>query len=188
MQEPAHAESVNEVLRRIAEGRALWGTIDVSPLSRGIWQRVRLTVYPPGISRGERRLLHAFHAWPIVGAVGCLFALIPLSDAGPVLALATALAVYLAGFLVLAALSHDLRVRCHVVTAASEYVGGSLREFGDVQLLLTAGRRLVDLETQRRAGRIDPVAYEAEWAAVYDTLPASAERAAVWPKTTDRVR
>ncbi|WP_309297488.1 DUF6611 family protein [Leifsonia poae] len=34
---------------RLSEGRFLWGTLDVSPASRGVGQRVRLTVCPPGI-------------------------------------------------------------------------------------------------------------------------------------------
>ncbi|MCI0157106.1 hypothetical protein KNO15_10415 [Leifsonia shinshuensis] len=162
---------MNEIARRLFEGRTPWGTLDVSPASRGIWQRVRLTVYPPGITHGQRRLLHLTHAWPVGGGILCLFALVLLSGEGPVLSLATVLTAYVAGFLVTARLTRELRERCRVVTVASEYVGGEVREFGNVHLLRVAVSRLQDLDARRRSGLVDPVTYEAEWAEVYDALP-----------------
>ena len=172
----AHPGAVKESLRRLLEGRALWGTIDVSPAGRGIWQRVRLTVYPPGITPAQRRLLHLGHLWPVGGSIACLFVLVLLSDAGPVLSLATALAAYAGGFLVLGRLTRELRARSRTVTVASEYIRGELREFGEVPLLRTAATRLMDLEARRRRGLVDPVTYEAEWADVYDGLPVESGR------------
>ncbi|WP_158861807.1 DUF6611 family protein [Leifsonia sp. AG29] len=163
---------MNEFLRRLTEGRAPWGTLDVSPASRGLWQRVRLTVYPPGITHGERRALHVAHIWPVAGGILCLFGLVALSGAGPVLSLAAVLAAYGAGFAVTARLTRDLRGRSRVLTVASEYVGGEVREFGDVHLLRTSVGRLTELENRRRSGDVTAVTYEAEWAAVYDALPA----------------
>lgn len=174
---PAHPGHMNEFLRRLLEGRTPWGTLDVSPASRGIWQRVRLTVYPPGITPGQRCLLHLSHTWPVGGGILCLFALVLLSDEGPALSLATVLTGYVAGFLVIARLTRELREQCRVVTVASEYVGGEIREYGDVHLLQLAASRLTDLEVRRRSGLIDPVGYEAEWAEVYDALPDEATRA-----------
>lgn len=163
---------MNEFLRRLSEGRAPWGTLDISPASRGIWQRVRLTVYPPGITRAERRALHFGHTWPVAGGILCLFGLVFLSSEGPVLGLATVLSAYVAGFVVAARLTRDLRSRSRSLTVASECVGGELREFGDVHLLRASATRLMDLEARRRAGLVDPIAYEAEWTDVYLTLPA----------------
>ncbi|WP_043709813.1 DUF6611 family protein [Leifsonia aquatica] len=163
---------MKELVRRLLEGRTPWGTLDVSPASRGIWQRVRLTVYPPGITHGQRRLLHLSHTWPVGGGIVCLFSLVFLSDKGPVLSLVTVLSVYVAGFLVLRRLTRDLRAQSRTVTVASEYIGGELREFGNVHLFRAAATRLMDLETRRRTGLLDPVRYEAEWTDVYDSLPA----------------
>lgn len=170
----AHPERVNDAMRRVLEGRARWGTLDVAPASPGLWQRVRLTVYPPGITRGERRLLHLRHGWPVAGAIAGLVLMVGLSDAGPVLSFAAALTVYLSGFVVLARLTRELRARSRVVTVASEYVRGELHEFGDVRLLRTAASRLIELDARRRAGLIDPVAYESAWIDVYETLPGGA--------------
>ena len=163
---------MNEFLRRLFEGRTPWGTLDVSPASRGIWQRVRLTVYPPGITHAERRALHFAHTWPVGGAVLSLFGLVFLSDTGPVLSMATVLVAYVVGFVIAARLTRDLRSRSRSLTVASEYVGGELREFGNVHLLRVSTCLLMDLEARRRAGLVGPVAYEAEWAQVYDALPA----------------
>ncbi|NUU06154.1 DUF6611 family protein [Leifsonia sp. C5G2] len=165
---------MNDVMRRMLEGRARWGTLDVTPASPGLWQRVRLTVYPPGITRGERRLLHLRHGWPVAGAIAGLVLMVALSDAGPVLSLAAALTVYLSGFVVLARLTRELRSRSRVVTVASEYVRGELHEFGDVRLLRAAASRLIELDARRRAGLVDPVAYESAWIDVYETLPGGA--------------
>lgn len=170
----AHPERVNDAMRRVLEGRAQWGTLDVAPASPGLWQRVRLTVYPPGITRGERRLLHLRHSWPVAGAIASVTLMVALSDAGPVLSVAAALTLYLTGFAVLARLTRALRSRSRVVTVASEYVRGELHEFGDVRLLRTAASRLMELDTRRRAGLVDPVSYESAWIDVYETLPGGA--------------
>lgn len=133
---------------------------------------MRLTVYAPGITHGQRRLLHLSHAWPVVGAIACLVALVSLSDAGPALSLVAALSGYAAGFLVLARLTRDLRAESRTVTVVSEHIGDEYREFGDARLLRAAASRLLGLEAQRRRGLVDPVRYEAEWTEVYHSLPA----------------
>lgn len=173
----AHPGRVNEMVRLLFEGGAPWGTLDVSPAGRGIWQRVRLTVYPPGITAGQRRLLHLSRTWPVGGGILCLAALVFLSDEGPWLSLTIALTAYAAGFLITARLTRELRERCRIVTAASEYVGGEVREFGNVHVLRAAASRLRELEARRREGLVDPVAYEAEWTEVYNLLPDHAARA-----------
>ncbi|MGO4301535.1 DUF6611 family protein [Leifsonia sp. RAF41] len=112
------------------------------------------------------------HTWPVAGAVLSLFGLVFLSDAGPVLSMATVLVAYVVGFAIAARLTRGLRSRSRSLTVASEYVGGELREFGDVHLLRVSTCLLMDLEARRKAGLVGPVAYEAEWAQVYDALPA----------------
>ena len=60
------------------------------------------------------------------------------------------------------------------VTPGGAYLGtvrGDLHEFGDVRLLRTAASRLMELDARRRAGLVDPVAYESAWIDVYETLP-----------------
>ncbi|TDP98465.1 MULTISPECIES: DUF6611 family protein [unclassified Leifsonia] len=167
---------MNEFVRRLLEGRAPWGTLDVSPASRGIWQQVRLTVYPPGITHAERRILHLAHVWPVGGGILCLFALVFLGSENPALSLAAALALYAGGFLILSRLARDLRSRCRAVTVTSEYVHGELYEHGEVALLRVSAERLMTLEAKRRHGEVDPVSYEAEWSDVFGTLPVRTSR------------
>lgn len=163
---------VNEFFRRLTEGGTPWGTVDISPVGRGLWQRVRLTVYPPGTSRAERRALHFAHSWPIAGAVAGLLVIVGLAGKeSPIVGLAAVLLLYLGGFWIGARLTHALRTRTRTLTVASMYVGGEWKEFGNAHLLRAATARLDDLDARRRAGQIDAVGYEAEWADVYDSLP-----------------
>ena len=167
---------MNEFVRRLLEGRAPWGTLDVSPASRGIWQQVRLTVYPPGITHAERRILHLAHVWPVGGGVLCLFALVFLGSEDPAVSLAIALALYAGGFVIASRVARDLRSRSRTLTVTSEYVHGELHEHGEVALLRVSAERLMTLEAKRRRGEVDPVSYEAEWSDVFTALPIHAPR------------
>ncbi|WP_223692716.1 DUF6611 family protein [Leifsonia poae] len=163
---------MNEFWRRLAEGGAPWGTVDVTPASRGLWRRVRLIVYPPGTTRAERRALRFAHSWPIAGALTALVAMVLLAGAWPpVLGLCVLLLLYLAGFWVGARLTRLLRGRVKSIIVSTVSVGGELKVYGDGDLLRSTMERLDALEKRRLAGRVDPVAYEAEWAEVYDALP-----------------
>ncbi|MFF1632804.1 DUF6611 family protein [Leifsonia sp. NPDC058248] len=167
---------MNEFVRRLTEGSVPWGTIEISPASRGLWRRTRVTVYPPGTSRAERRALHFAHTWPIAGAIAGLLVIVMMAGSwSPVPGLAAVLVLYLGGFWVGARLTHNLRSRIRTITVATMYVGGDLKEFGNAYLLRATTARLDDLEARRRAGLIDPVDYEAEWGDVYDSLPSGAD-------------
>ena len=164
---------MNVIAPRLLDSRARWGTLDTSPASPGIWQRIRLTVYPPGITPAERRLLRVCHAWPVAGAILSLFGLVALSDAGPVLSIGLVLTAYVAVWVALSRATAELRSRCRVVTVATEYVGGELHVFGDADLLRSAVSRLRALELDRRSGHVHPVEYELAWGEVYQELPST---------------
>jgi hypothetical protein len=172
--DPAHPELVNELLRRLIEGDKLWGTLDVTPVGRSMWRRVRLTVYPPGTTSAERRALHFAHSWPIAGAILALVVMVALGSAWPpALVVVGVAALYLAGFWVGARLTRTLRMRIRSLSVVSVYVGGGLEEYGDASLLRETADRLRDIDARRRAGRLDPVSYEAEWSDIYAALPSS---------------
>lgn len=167
-----HPGGVKEFVRRLTEGTAPWGTLDVSPASRGTWQQMRLTVYPPGITSAERCALHLIHTWPVTGAILGLFEVVLVGGEWPIFSLVGVLGTYLGVLWILAQLTHDLHGRCQIITAAWEYIEGEQKDFGNVNLLRETASRLVDLEARRRAGTIDPVGYEVEWARVYDSVRA----------------
>ena len=170
--EPAHPEAVVEFLRKLSEGDKLWGTVDVSPANRSMWRRVRLTVYPPGTTSAERRALHFAHTWPIGGAILGLVLMATVGSAWPPMLVSVAIvALYLAGFWLGARLTRPLRNRIRSLSVVSVYVRGEFEEYGDAALLREATASFEQLDARRRAGELDPVLYEAEWARIYDTLP-----------------
>ncbi len=172
---PAHPVFVVEFLRRLTEGDKLWGTIDYSPVSRSMWRRVRLTVYPPGTTSAERRALHFSHGWPVGGALLALILMVTVGSAWPpLLAAGAVVALYAAGFWLGARLTRPVRCRIRSLAVVSVYVHGELEEYGDAALLRATIGRLEALDARRRAGDLDPVHYEAEWAAIYGMIPSAA--------------
>jgi hypothetical protein len=168
----AHPVLVVEFLRRLTEGDKLWGTVDVSPANRSMWRRVRLTVYPPGTTGAERRALHFAHTWPVGGAILCLVLLVTVGSAWPpVFSVAAFTVLYVAGFWFGARLTRQLRDRIRSLAVVSVYVHGELEEYGDGSLLREATAAFEELDARRRAGELEPVRYEAEWAKIYETLP-----------------
>jgi hypothetical protein len=157
------------------EGDKLWGTLDVSPVGRSMWRRVRLTVYPPGTSSADRRALHFAHTWPVGGAILALVLLVSLGSAWPPALVVVAITgLYLAGFWLGARLTRPLRARIRSLDVVSVYVGGGLEEYGDASLLRETTARLEALDARRRAHDLDPARYEAEWAEIYESLPGAA--------------
>ena len=171
---PAHPVLVVEFLRKLTEGDKLWGTVDYSPVSRSMWRRVRLTVYPPGTTSAERRALHFMHGWPVGGAILGLVLMVTLGSAWPPALVVVAVSVmYVAGFWFGARLTRPLRHRIRSLSVVSVYVGGDLEEYGNASLLRETISRLEELDARRRAGGLDPVQYEAGWAEIYGMIPDS---------------
>ena len=165
---------VNKILRRMIDGDHQWGTLDFSPAGRAMWQSVHLTVYPPGLTTFERRALHFAHVWPIAGSIICLVSMIMLSDVlTPVWSLVAAIAVYLAGFLLGMWLTHPLKSRIRTLTVSTVYLGDKLNSIGDTALMGTIRARFTALDTFNATGALTPVEYEAEWASIYELMPAS---------------
>ena len=163
-----------EFLRELTEGAKLWGTVDVSSAGRSMWHRDRITVYPPGTTSADRRALHFERNWPIAGAILGLLSIVMLSGVWPpVLVIAAATVLYAAGFPLGAWLTRRLRHRIRSLSVVSMYIHGELEEYGNASLLRETAAAFAALDARRRAGDIDPVRYEAEWARIYETLPSS---------------
>lgn len=170
----AHPVLVTEFLRELTQGAKRWGTVDVSSAGRSMWHRDRITVYPPGTTSGERRALHFARNWPIAGAVLALLVMVMLSGVWPPLVVVVcAAALYLAGFLLAAWLTRRLRSRVRSLSAVSMYIHGELEVEGDLSLVRETAAAFAALDARQRAGEVDPVQYETEWARIYETLPNS---------------
>ena len=158
------------------EGEHSWGYIDVVPAGRTAWQLKRLTVYPPGTTVEQRRLLKFHRDWPINGAVLALFLIFALGDAWPMpLAATTVVLVYVCGVSVTSRLTHHLRMssrRLHVTSTAGEQ---GCRYRGDVDLFESARAELLRLDAGRVGGELTPAQFEAGWARVFDRLAESVQ-------------
>ncbi len=155
---------------RALEGEHLWGYVDAVPAGRTVWLLRRLTVYPPGTTVVERRLLKFHRDWPVTGAVVALFLMFALADVWSIpLALLAVVLAYAGGVWVTARLTHDLRAGSHRLDITSTPGDGhSTRR--DVALFESARAELLRLDAGRQRGELTPVEFEAGWARVFDQL------------------
>ncbi len=159
-------------MRRLTEGPTVWGHVSVWPRSPGLWERYRLTVYPPGTSPAERRALQFARTWPVAGAAIGSAGIIALWSNRQFFAVATVLGVYLGVLWAASRLTRALRSRIRTLRGEELLVAGVMTEYGDLRRLQSTLALLTDLEDRRRSGRVGPVRYEAEWAAIYNSLGA----------------
>ena len=159
-------------LRRLVLGDTPWGRFSTRVMDRsGVIVHYVLVVYPPGTDDRERLLLWFVRTWPAAGAVSALAALMILGDiVPPVILLCSTLVVYCAGVGV--GLRTTRRIRPRVRRVIATVTRDSADSDSDPRMVLI--RRTVAAldELDRRAGEgeLDPVHYEAGWAAVYRTL------------------
>ncbi|PZE86462.1 DUF6611 family protein [Curtobacterium sp. MCBD17_032] len=159
------------VRARILDGAHRWGRLDVRPVGRTMWATRTLVVHPPGTDTRERAVLRAAHAWPLVGVV--LAGVVTVSwTSAPSVGAVVGTAVYVLGFLVLRRCTRRLRPLVRTLTVTTFHGSGRPEVHGDARLMAVALDALSSAEEALRAGRIDPVAFEATWSEVWDALPA----------------
>lgn len=160
-----------EPIKRKLEGENAWGYFEVAPLSRGLWMRERLTVFPPGTTAAECRAVVLHRNWPVVGAVVALFAMIGFGVVlAPFGAFLVAFALYGVGILLSARATHRVRresVRLVVITVA---VSGGASSYGNVQSMSMARSAFESLDIRARDEDLTPAQYEREWASIFQAL------------------
>lgn len=173
---PAHpvARHLGRAVRHLAEGPHLWGSVDVTPAQRTTVIRTRLTVFRPGTNSAERRALHFFHYWPIMGAVVALFVVVGINDELPALtSIAIAIVVYAAGFWFGSSRTRTLRATSRHLTLVTVAGLEGSEVVGDIEFFREATDRLRAIDTLDDRGVITAAEYEARWAEIYNALPAS---------------
>lgn len=154
----------------VLDGRHDWGSVDASPTRHGV-THYRLVVFPPGTDTVERRLLRAWRAWPMWGAVLLVVSQIVLGAFfAPGAALAVSASAYVAGSVFLFARVSELRsgVRTLSVVRIAGYTDQrSAAMFTELKSLLAV---LCHADAQRDRGESSPTDHEAAWWRVYDRL------------------
>jgi hypothetical protein len=156
---------------RLLDGAHPWGSFDAMVGRYGL-RRYRLTLFPPGISTADRRLLRLWRGWPVAGGILAMLAVMRLGDA--VFSAGTTLLVVAAAYLGVGAVLFVLtaRVRAGLRSISLILLAGDLdpRE----RQCYAEWERLVDVltraDTLLKAGAINPTQHEALWWQAYDRL------------------
>lgn len=157
----------------LLDGAHLWGSSDAVVSRYGV-RHYRLTVYPPGISTADRRLVRVWRCWPVSGALLGVLALMVLGNAAatPDTVLAATVSAYLGigALLFLRAGPARFRVRSlSIVLMPGSADVNEQHKFVEwqamVHMLTAADRGLT-------GGAIAAVEHEAIWWEVYDRLGA----------------
>jgi Family of unknown function (DUF6611) len=160
---------------RLLDGAHPWGSFDAMVGRYGL-RRYRLTVFPPGISTADRRLLRLWRGWPVGGGVIAMLAVMLLGDAvsSAQTTVVVATATYLSVGAVLFVLTTGVRAGVRSVSLillAGVLDPGERRSYAEWERLVDV---LTRADSMLKAGAIDPTQHEALWWQAYDRLGVSA--------------
>jgi hypothetical protein len=168
-----HAPAPRTRTARLLEGAHSWGRYEESTAlftaRTGVCTR-RLTVYAPGASSADRRLLTLWRAWPVVGGSLAAAVALALAPEAPVAALIGMLAIYGGGLVVVGMRSRRARAGCRTLRSSTIELATGRETVGDDRLLEKSLAELLLLDRLRDSGRIDEVGFELGWARVHDRL------------------
>lgn len=155
-------------------GNRAWGTFRDAGPAHG--HRIReLSIYPPGITTGERWAVGLDRQAPVVGAIVGLGLSVLTFDLLPRWTMLILLFVPSLGITLLA---HRLtsRIRRHVrsIVVAEDYRTHPSTVNGDAALFEGCYSALAKLDTE--AALLSPVEYERRWGEIYHRIPQGTER------------
>jgi hypothetical protein len=155
---------------RVLDGTRVWGSIDTGPDRQG-FRRYRLVLFPPGMTKVERRLLRLWRALPTWGSVLWLMSVICLSQMYPPW---TALGISTAGYIgVGAVMFHRLGVlRTQVRTLSAVLIAGysdpgTAAPYAELKKLASI---LYSADALLEQGRISVTDHEAIWWKAYELV------------------
>jgi hypothetical protein len=155
---------------RLLDGARVWGAVDVRPGRFGI-THYRLVVYPPGLSRSQRRRVRVARGWPLWGLMLWLLCEIWLSNnVSPWAALGAATLVTAAagGVALVFAGDERARVLCLCTTTMIGFDDPAAR--ATYKRIATLSATLVEADARLARGEISVVDHELIWWQVYGRL------------------
>jgi len=168
------SRSVRHAVHDLVDGAHSWGSLDQAPARSTVVQQISLTVYRPGTTLHDRRLLHARQTWPLAGAVLAVSVVIVMASWAPphVTGLA-ALVAWVLGFAILELTTRGLRESVRELSASSTCTPDGLVVVGDATCVRATAARLSALERELDAGHISTERYLARWEEVWLALPSA---------------
>jgi hypothetical protein len=152
---------------RLLDGAHPWGSFDAAMGRYGV-RRYRLVIFPPGISRSDRRLLRLWRGWPLGGGMLALLAAMLLGDSTSSLLIVAA--IYLGVVATLFALTTHVRARVRSQTLmlfTAELEPSERQRYAEWE-------RRVDILTRAdqmlSTGAITPCQHELLWWQAYESL------------------
>ena len=166
--------------QHLLDGDRRWGSIDVRPDRFGV-TRYRLVVYPPGISRTERRRLRVARGWPLWGVAAWIIAEVYLANAlNPWIALALSIGVAIGLSVIALALAGPLRTQVRTMTAAVMVGRPDLGSTAERDMIQRLGVQLIRADEGLANGALSAAEHESIWWSVYDEMvPALADSTVV---------
>ncbi|MGV0744919.1 DUF6611 family protein [Mycolicibacterium sp. XJ870] len=171
----SHPGVLQRCRERLLDGARAWGSVEIRPGRFGIVQ-YRLVVYPPGLSRSERRWVRLARGWPVWGILLWLLCEIWLSGSmAPWAAFGVSTAVSAGAGIAAAAMAGEARgrVRSLVVTTMAGYDDPETRASRDRLDELAAA--LLEADDRLARQEISVVDHELSWWRVYNLLRDDAE-------------
>ncbi|MGV9798957.1 DUF6611 family protein [Mycobacterium sp. NPDC003449] len=170
----AHLSPLRRCGERMLDGPHSWGSVEVRPGRFGIVHH-RFVVYPPGLSRAERRWVRLARGWPAWGGLAWLLCQIWLNGTMPHwAALGCATAVLLGTGAVTLALAGEARTRVRSLTVTTMVGYDDAAVQAAVDRLATLSAVLIDADDRLARGQITVVDHELIWWRVYERLQDSA--------------
>lgn len=166
----SHPGALHRCGERVLDGARAWGSVEIRPGRFGI-VHYRLVVYPPGLSRSERRWLRLARGWPLWGFLLWLLCQIVLTGTmapWAVLGLSTAVAIGAGVAAFVMAGDARTRVRTMMATTMAGYPDPTADALRDRIAELAAV--LLDADDRLAHGDISVVQHELVWWQVYDHL------------------
>jgi hypothetical protein len=170
------SRTCEHLLSCLLDGDRPWGSIDVRPDRFGV-TRYRLLVYPPGISRTERRRVRVARSWPLWSVATWSVAQIYLGGVlDPWIAIALSIGFALGVGAIVAAVAGYQRKQVRTMTAAVMVGRPDLSATAERDTIQRLGVRLIRADKALADGTLNAVEHESVWWGVYDEMArASAE-------------
>lgn len=161
-------------LERQILGNRAWGTFRNAGPAHGHWIR-ELTVYPPGITTGERWAVGLDRQAPVVGAIIGLALTLLTFDLLPRWTMLILIFTPSLGITVLAhRLTSRIRRQVRSIVVAEDYRTHPSTINGDAALFDGCYSALTRLDAE--AALLSPVEYERRWGEIYQRIPPAADK------------
>jgi hypothetical protein len=157
---------------RAIEGQP-WGFFESTVIGHGTWMREHLVLFPPDAGRSARRAYGVYRCWPVVGAcLAVVFMIVIGAVLPPALAFVASFSLYFVVTWLTSRVTRELRRQSIHLMTLTVAIGGSVRCYGNVDVMRAARASLAALDARVNRGTLLAHEYDLECASVFWSLDA----------------